>query len=104
MMEPFSGEDVKNIQAVKTIMAKKASSGDAQAALAFASLLQAETERGKAVTASASEKSSPSIPSITTGGETETRTWRDIVKTPDNPDGLGYVESGYIGSDQGCPS
>jgi hypothetical protein len=100
-MDPFCDNDVTNIQAVKAAMAKKASGGDAQAALAFASLLQAETDRGKAIAGSAMEKTPPSVEGE---GENKTRSWRDIIKTPDNPDGLAYVEASYGSSGQDCPS
>jgi hypothetical protein len=51
VMGSFNEKDAGNIERVKEAMAARALEGDAAAAAAFASLLNAETERQKAVTA-----------------------------------------------------
>jgi len=50
-MGSFNEKDADNVERVKAAMAARAVDGDAAAAAAFASLLNAETERQKAVTA-----------------------------------------------------
>jgi len=52
----FSEKDAADVAKLKQVMFDKAADGDAHAATAFASLLNAETERSKIVAAPAQEK------------------------------------------------
>jgi hypothetical protein len=60
----FSPKDAEDLARVKAVMLKKAEDGDAVAAQAYASLLNAETERSKAVAAAAQEKQTATVPNI----------------------------------------
>jgi hypothetical protein len=63
VMGSFNERDAGNIERVKEAMAARAVEGDAAAAAAFASLLNAETERQKAVTAAPVKAADAATPS-----------------------------------------
>jgi hypothetical protein len=63
VMGSFSEKDAGNIERSKDAMAARAAEGDAAAAAAFASLLNAETERQKAVTAAPVKAADGAAPS-----------------------------------------
>jgi hypothetical protein len=88
-MDLFSEKDAADLAKVKEVMLSKAVEGDAQAAVAFASLLNAETERSKSKNAMNTKTSQEPVPEQAT-------LWTDKVATlpPDvgiNSEGKAYM-------------
>lgn len=89
----FSEGDAADLAGIKKVMVSKALDGDTQAATAFANLLNAETERSKAVAAPVQEAGAALIQEKAAALAAVPPTWTEAV-TGSGKQADGVAQSG----------
>jgi hypothetical protein len=77
----FSEKDAADLAGIKKVIVSKALDGDTQAATAFANLLNAETERSKAITAPVQEATPAPIQEKAAALAAVPSTWTEAVSS-----------------------